>query len=102
MLIFYKQMSKIIYLEKNDIHCTLTTYLYCMWWMLWAAEQQGFDAYINCLKGLFLKSYEDDKKFSEIPNGFEWYFKQPKIEEPPPRNECDIWTWESWKDISPI
>lgn len=95
-------MSKVIYLEKNDIHCTLCTYWYCMAWMGWAAEQMGYDYYINCPKGLFLKSYDDDKKYAEQPNGFLWYFKQPKIDNPPPRSECEIWTWEIWKDPSPI
>lgn len=99
-------MSRVIYLEKNDIHCTLTTYLYCHFWMMWTAEQMGYDVYINCPKGLFLQSYEDSSKFSQIPNGYEWYFKQPKIQTPPPRNECKAWTWESpnWGsgiDVSP-
>lgn len=91
-----------IYLQKNDIHCTLTTYLYCMFWMLWAAEQTGREAYIHCPKGLFLQSYEDDKKFSEQPNGYEWYFKQPKVQTPPPINESEIWTWEGWVDPTPV
>jgi len=74
--------------------------------MGWAAEQIGFDYYIDCPKGLFLQSYDDDKKYSEIRNGFEWYFKQPKIDNPPPRKECSIWTWEhhNWDsgiDVSP-
>lgn len=100
-------MSKeVIYLEKNDIHCTLTTYLYCMFWMMWAAEQLEHDAYIHCPKGLFLKSYDDDAKYLEQPNGFEWYFKQPKVDNPPPINQCKAWTWEtpnwdSGMDVSP-
>lgn len=95
-------MSKAVYLQKTDIFSTLTTYWYCMAWMGWAAEQMGYDYYINCPKGLFLQSYDDDKKYSEQPNGFEWYFKQPKIETPPLQNECETWTWESWVDKSPI
>lgn len=95
-------MSDVIYLEKNDIYCTLCTYWYCMAWMLWAAEQTGREAYIHCPKGLFLQSYDDDKKYSEQPNGFMWYFKQPKIQNPPPRNECEVWIWENWKDPTPV
>lgn len=95
-------MGDVIYLQKQDIHCTLTTYVYCMFWMLWAAEQTGREAYIHCPKGLFLQSYDDDKKYAEQPNGFMWYFKQPKIENPPPRNECEVWVWENWKDPTPV
>lgn len=93
-------MSKVISLQKNDIHCTLTTYIYCHFWMLWAAEQQGHDAYIHWPNGLFLQSYEDKKKYAEIPNAYDWYFVQPKISTPPERKE--VWLWESWKDESPI
>jgi hypothetical protein len=87
-------MDKVIYLSKNDIYSTLTTYFYCHFWMMWAAEQIGIDSYIDCPKGLFLQSYNDADKYREIPNGFEWYFKQPKIENPPPKSECEVWTWE--------
>lgn len=99
-------MSKVVYLEKNDIFCTMTTYWYCHAWMLWASEQMGYDAYINWNKGLFVQSYDDDEKYREQPNAFLWYFKQPKVENPPPQNECDTWTWEfeNWGsgiDVSP-
>lgn len=90
-----------IYLEKNDIHSTLTTWLYCHFWMMWAYEQQGKQSYINWTKGKFLKSYEDDKKFSEIPNAYEWYFKQPMY-----KYETGVYfgteTWETWQDPSPV
>lgn len=86
-----------IYLEKNDIHSTLTTWLYCHFWMMWAAEQQGRESYIHWPKGLFLQSYEDANKFAEIPNAYEWYFTQPS---PAPRTET--WTWETWQDPSPV
>src|SRR5688572_18523207 len=93
-----------IYLEKNDIYCTLTTYLYCHMWLLWSAEQQGKRAYINWPKGLSVKSYEDEKVFHYMPNQFEWYFKQPHCDlslgQMPPRDET--WTWESYADPSPV
>lgn len=96
-------MSSIIYLEKNDIHSTITTWIYCHFWQLWAVEQIGHDGYINWFEGAgSLQSYQDRNKFSEKPNMFEWYFKQPKIQSPPPRNECEIWTWENWKDPTPV
>jgi hypothetical protein len=60
----------------------------------WAAEQQGKEVYHNWTKGKFLHSYEDSKKFSEIPNGYNWYFEQPQVKEPPPQRECETWIWE--------
>ncbi len=68
--------------------------------MLWAAEKKGLDAYIHWPKGLFLKRYEDDKKFSEMPNAYDWYFKQPKTDHPDANSQ--VWTWETWKDPSPV
>lgn len=90
----------VIYLEKNDIHSTLTTWIYCAFWQMWSIEQQGFDGYINWTKGKFLQSYEDENKFAEIPNAYDWYFEQPKVKQPPPRNY--ILTWEDWRDESPV
>lgn len=88
-----------IYLEKNDIHSTLTTWIYCHFWMMWSYEQQGKSSYINWPKGKFLASYEDKKKFNEIPNAYDWYFHQPKdwrvisLEQP-----TETYTWEKWQD----
>ena len=93
-----------IYLEKSDIHSTLTTWLYCHFWMMWSFEQRGEnDVVIHWPKGKFLKSYEDDKMFSIIPNAYNWYFAQPKVRYtcyncPPP----ETFTWEHWIDpVSP-
>lgn len=86
-------------LEKNDIHSTLTTWLYCHFWMMWAAEQQGKDAYIHWPTGKFLQSYEDRNKFREMPNAYDWYFVQPKMQT---NNTSEVWTWEMWKDTSPV
>lgn len=85
-----------IYLEKNDIHSTLTTWIYCHFWMMYSAEQIGQEVYINWPEGGSVLSYHDKEKFSEIPNMYDWYFKQPKILTPPPRET--VWTWETWKD----
>jgi len=90
-----------IYLEKNDIHSTLTTWLYCHFWMLWAAEQQGKEAYIHWPTGKFLQSYEDKKKFDETFNAYSWYFIQPKNFFPFAK-VTEIWTWENWADPSPV
>jgi hypothetical protein len=85
-------------LEKNDIHSTLTTWLYCHFWMMWAAEQQGRDAYIHWPTKKFLQSYEDSNKFKEIPNAYNWYFAQPKINNIP----SEVWLWEKWADPCPV
>lgn len=93
-------MNNIVTLEKNDIHSTLTTWIYCHFWMMWAAEQQGLLSYINWPKGGFVKSYEDIEMFAEKPNAFEWYFKQPMISFVPLVK--DVRTWETWTDTSPV
>jgi len=89
-----------IYLEKSDIHSTLTTWIYCHFWMMWAAELNVWPCYINWPIGKSVKSYEDLQKFTEIPNMYDWYFKQPKIIEAPERDRT--WTWENWVDNSHI
>lgn len=90
-----------IYLEKNDIHSTLTTWIYCAFWQMWSAEQQGINyVYINWPLGKSLKSYEEFERFKRQPNMYEWYFRQPKIDYIDLlRNET--WTWETWKDPTP-
>jgi len=90
-----------IYLEKNDIHSTLTTWIYCHLWMMWSAAEQGKLCYINWPKGKSVKSYDDVKKFQEIPNQYEWYFMQPNWWVKVFRND-ETWTWENWKDETPI
>jgi len=92
-----------IYLEKNDIHATLCTWLYCAFWQMWSAEQEGKDVYINWEKGKCLIDLSDDEKFSEIQNMYNWYFIQPKyyytyLNQLPIRKET--WTWETWQDTS--
>jgi len=102
-------MSKIIYLEKTDIGATLTTWIYCAWWQMWAAEQIGKRVYINWRDGhkpgRCLQAYIDSNKFKEIPNQFEWYFRQPKYtlgEEVFGRDSIETWTWEGWQDPTPV
>lgn len=97
-------MSKAIYLEKTDIAATLTTWIYCSFWQMWAAEQLGLDAYINWPNGYnpsrCLQAYYDKQKFQENPNMFDWYFKQPKVQVATERKT--VWTWENWQDPSPV
>jgi hypothetical protein len=89
-------MNKVIYLEKTDTAATLTTWIYCAFAQMYAAELQGADVYINwpdkCKPPRCLNAYLDSKKFQEIPNMYNWYFKQPKVENP--INRDDTWTWE--------
>jgi hypothetical protein len=98
-------MSKVIYLEKGDIGATLTTWVYCAFWQMWAAEQMGHDVYINwpdgCSPGRCLQPYIDKEKFNEEPNMWNWYFQQPKSGKVC-KKYSDKWTWENWKDPSPI
>jgi hypothetical protein len=86
-------MQQPIYLEKTDIHSTLTTWIYCAFWQMWAAEQMGNEVYINWPYNKSLISYQDLNKFSETPIMYEWYFVQPKVSTPPPREE--VWDWEN-------
>jgi hypothetical protein len=110
MLIIYKKwkhkMSKVIYAESTDIGATLTTYIYVAFWEMWAAEQLGIDTYINWPDGFqpgrCLRDLIDKEKFSEEPNMYNWFFKQPKVDNPPLRDRSDVWTWQSWKDPSPV
>lgn len=99
-------MSKIVYLEKTDIGATLTTWIYCAMWQLWAAEQLGYKAYINWYDGAkpgrCLRDLIDKEKFSELPNMFDWYFIQPHIRDAWAIYIDEIWTWENWPDPSPI
>lgn len=89
-------MSKpAVYLEKQDFGATLTTWVYCAMWQLYAAHHEGMDGYINwpnhpikCLKDL-----RDPGKFASQPNMYDWYFRQPDvIGAPPPRHAT--WNWE--------
>lgn len=90
---------KKVYIEKNDIHSTLTTWIYCAFWQMWAAEQLGYQSFIHWPTGKFLQSYEDKEMFAKIPNAYEWYFEQPINED---STNSETWTWENWKDPSSI
>lgn len=88
---------KTAYLEKTDVGATLTTWVYCFMWQLYAAEKEGYRVYINWprdrLKWLY--AHWDDAQFNAQPNAFDWYFEQPHFApgEVPPREE--VWQWEA-------
>jgi hypothetical protein len=85
-------MNQEIYIQKNDIHATLCTWLYCGFHMMYNAERKGLRPYISWPTGKFLQSYEDKERFAVTPNAYDWYFVQPFVKEPPLENT--IWTWE--------
>lgn len=82
-----------VYLEKNDTSSTLTTYLYCHFWLMWGAEKLGYQSYIHWPQGLSVKAYDDREMFSRVPNQYDWYFEQPMIPIKPIAHSA-IWTWE--------
>lgn len=80
-----------IYITKNDIHSTMTTYFYCCFSMLYSAQQQGHKGYLNWFRnGGFVQSYDDEKMYQYHPNAYSWYFKQPMGE----MAMDNKWTWE--------
>ena len=89
-----------IYQEKSDVASTLTTYLYCNFWQMWAAEKLGHTSYINWPShpNRSLAPYRDMAKFAEIPNMYDWYFEQPMwpVGVVPPRDAT--WEWEHCKE----
>lgn len=88
-------MSKTIYIEKNDIFCTMTTFFYCNFWQLYSAQQQGFKGYINWFRhNGFVQSYDDEGMYSQFPNAYSWYFKQPMFGENEIPTRDETWTWE--------
>lgn len=88
-------MKPVVYLEKADIAATLTTWIYCAMWQLYAAINTGKTGYIHWpqQKNRSLLPYQDPAKFKEQPNMYDWYFVQPFHANPPPRTEA--WLWES-------
>ena len=89
-------MSKTIYIEKDDPHTTLTTWIYCAFWMMWSAEQLGHKSYINWKRQGCLGMYVDNEMFAKKPNMYDWYFEQPMFDSIPNREET--WRWEGWND----
>lgn len=86
-----------IYLEKTDIGATLTTWIYCSHWQLFAAEKLGLKCYINWPRDPMraLRPCYDDAKFNELPNMYDWYFVQPIFPDGPPPSYDRVWTWET-------
>jgi hypothetical protein len=68
-------------------------------WQLWTAEQMGFDGYINWPQrhSRSLYALQDPAAFAQTPNMYDWYFTQPKIATPPPREK--VWEWEHCPEL---
>lgn len=90
---------KKIYLEKQDPFTTLTTWIYCHFWMMHRAEELGYEPYINWHRQSCLEVYRDEQKFNEMPNMYNWYFEQPFPSTiPDDKNwDCEVWIWEKDK-----
>lgn len=88
-------MPRYVYLENNGVNATLTTWIYCAMQMMWAAEHQELVGYINWpnLPDRSLVAYRDDAAFAAQPNMYDWYFEQPMVQVPPPRDE--VWTYQT-------
>ncbi len=83
-----------IYIEKSDIGATLTTWVYCSAWQLYALEQENLRGYINWPheKLRALRPYWDDNQFKNNSNMHDWYFEQPHCHIIPTRET--VWQWE--------
>lgn len=94
-------MSNIVYLEKTDVAATLTTWIWCSYWQMYAAEKLGLICYINWPRDRrrALAHYYDDQKFDEVQNMHDWYFEQPHHEIAPPKEK--VWTWEDKAEDNP-
>lgn len=88
----------LVSIEKSDTGATLTTWLYCNMWQLYAARNLGYEGYIYWpfRWNRSLTALQDPAKFAELPNMYDWYFKQPcgwTDKNPPP---CEAaWEWET-------
>ncbi len=88
--------KEIVYLEQDDPHTTLTTWIYKAFWMAHKAIELGKTPYINWHQnGGCLRDLIDKRKFAEMPNMYNWYFKQPFTDIPGERKEA--WVWEKVK-----
>ena len=93
--------TKVVYLEKSDIGSTLTTYVYCNMWQLWAAERMGLRGFINWpnQRNRHLQPYSDPAAFARCPNMFEWYFEQPLFPQGSSPQRDLTWEWEHCPEL---
>lgn len=99
---FRNRTGMIVYIEENDIHCTLTTMIYKSYWMSYAAVNQGHTPYINWPKYKSVVSYADPQKFEQIKNLYEWYFIQPFTNGTPKADEIRTWDTDANTGLFPL
>lgn len=81
----------IVYIENNDPHSTLTTWIYCSFAQSYAAQLQGHIVYINWPRFKSVASYDDPQMFNQVPNMYDWYFEQPFVHGVPSPDETRTW-----------
>lgn len=86
-----------VILQHNDPYCTLTTYIYTTYWLLWKAEQEGHSGFINWPREHSVTAYHDNEMFRREPNMYEWFFIQPTFKDKPADGK--IWMWGEPRDI---
>jgi hypothetical protein len=89
------------YLENRGHSATLTTWVYCAMWQMYAAEKLGYDSYVNwpAVPTYALDPYWDDAQFARQPNMYDWYFKQHfGGGQVPPRDRT--FSWESMPELN--
>ena len=91
---------KTVYLEKHDLHATLTCWIACLMWLDWAASKEGLVGYYYWPREHSIVPLADPAMFAREPNMFDWWFLQPnatllnlKPGQRPPQDET--WLWES-------
>lgn len=72
-----------VIVQHNDPYCTLTTYIYTTYWLLWKAEQEGHTGYIDWPREHSVSSYHDNEMFRREPNMYQWFFEQPIFKDKP-------------------
>ncbi len=92
----------IVYIEGNDIHSTLTTWIYCSYWQAYAAEQQGHTPYFHWPRFKSLQSLDDAQMFNQMPNMYDWYFEQPYIHGKPTPQEVRTWNTDTNTGLFPL
>lgn len=92
----------IVYIENNDPHSTLTTYIYCSFWQAYAALKQGHTPYFNWARGKSVMSYDDAQMFAKEPNMYNWWFKQPFVEGTPAPDEIRTWNTDANTGLFPL
>lgn len=99
---FRNRTGMIIYIEENDLYCTMTTMVYKAFWMCYAAEKQGHIPYIHLPRFKSVHSYDDRPMFQQEPNLWNWYFVQPFTTGTPKADEIRTWDTDANTGLFPL